>query len=71
MVHRYADCGPLGTAKQNIVNDGLVVGVIFPTEADDSWQVAQQYPAPGDNVPPGTEVHLYVVDPLADCQAAP
>jgi len=71
MVHRYADCGPLGTAKQNIVNDGLVVGVIFPTEATDDWQVAQQYPAPGDNVPPGTEVHLYVVDPLADCQAAP
>ena len=71
MVHRYADCGPLGTAKQNIVNDNLKVGVVFPAEADDTWQVAQQYPAPGTEVPPGTEVHLYVVDPLADCQPAP
>jgi serine/threonine-protein kinase len=71
MVHRYADCGSLGTAKQNIVNDGLKVGVVFPTEATDDWQVAQQFPAPGDEVPPGTEVHLYVVDPLADCQPAP
>jgi hypothetical protein len=71
MVHRYADCGPLGTAKQNIANDGLVVGVIFPTEADDTWQVAQQDPLPGTLVPPGTLVHLYVVDPLSDCQPAP
>ena len=78
MVPRFADCGPLGKlgegaygAELSIVNAGLTVGVIFPSEATDNWQVAQQYPAPGDSVPPGTEVHLYVVDPLADCVAAP
>jgi beta-lactam-binding protein with PASTA domain len=66
-VHFYADCGPLSTAEENIVNDGLTVGVIFPTQAGLDWQVAQQYPAPGDLVAPGTEVSLYVLDPTADC----
>jgi hypothetical protein len=70
-VGKYDDCGPLGLAKQNIVNAGLVVGVVFPTEATDDWQVQQQYPPAGESVPPGTEVHLYVVDPASACIPVP
>ena len=39
----------------------------FSYEATDDWQVAQQYPLPGDQVPPGTYVYLFVKSPADTC----
>jgi serine/threonine-protein kinase len=57
-----ATCETLGQARAEIEAAGLVVGVVFPSpESEDAnSQVAQQYPAAGTQVPPGTQVHLYV-----------
>ena len=69
-VGNYATCGSLGEAKTQIVAAGLQVGTIFPSstgEPADDWQVAQQYPAPGEQVPPGTYVDLLVKSPTDPC----
>lgn len=68
-VGNYATCETLGQAKAEIVAAGLVVGVVFPSpeDQDDNSQVAQQYPAPGTLVPPGTQVHLYVKNAADTC----
>jgi beta-lactam-binding protein with PASTA domain len=54
---------------QEIVDAGLVVGYVFPSpeNADPNSQVAQQYPAPGTQVPPGTQVYLYVKGAADTC----
>lgn len=68
-VGNYATCEALSQAQAEIQALGLVVGVIFPSpeSADPSSQVAQQFPAPGTLVAPGTQVHLYVVGPGDAC----
>jgi beta-lactam-binding protein with PASTA domain len=67
LVGNYSTCAPLSQVREQIVAAGLIVGVVFPFEADDSWQVAQQFPAPGEFVPPGTEVDLLVKSPADPC----
>jgi beta-lactam-binding protein with PASTA domain len=61
-VGNYATCETLGQAMTEIQTAGLTVGAIFPTTlgGDPNSQVAEQYPAAGTQVPPGTQVHLYV-----------
>jgi beta-lactam-binding protein with PASTA domain len=68
-VGNYATCESLGQATQEIQAAGLVLGVVFPSpeNGDPNSQVAQQYPEPGTQVPPGTEVHLYVKGPADSC----
>jgi beta-lactam-binding protein with PASTA domain len=66
-VGNYSTCGPLGEAKTQIIEAGLQVGSVFPYEAMDDWQVAQQYPLPGEQVPPGSYVDLLVKSPADPC----
>jgi serine/threonine-protein kinase len=58
-VGNYSTCGDtLATVKTLLIDQGLTLGSVFPYEALDSWLVAQQYPLPGELVPPGTQVDL-------------
>lgn len=66
-VGNYSTCGALGEAKSQIAAAGLQFGGAFPYEATDDWQVAQQYPLPGEQVPPGTYVYLFVKSPADSC----
>jgi hypothetical protein len=67
LVGNYSTCGALGQTREQIEAANLIMGVVFPYEADDSWQVAQQYPMPGVLVPPGTIVDLLVKSPSDTC----
>jgi beta-lactam-binding protein with PASTA domain len=67
IVGNYSTCGPLGEAKNEIALAGLQFRGAFPYEADDTWQVAQQYPLAGEQVPPGTYVDLFVKSPADPC----
>ena len=67
LVGNYSTCGPLGEARTQILAAGLQVGSVFPYEAADDWTVAQQYPLPGEEVPPGTYVDLLVKSPADPC----
>jgi hypothetical protein len=54
--------------KSQILAAGLQVGSVFPYEAQDTdWVVAQQYPLPGEEVPPGTKVDLLAKSPTDPC----
>jgi beta-lactam-binding protein with PASTA domain len=66
-VGNYSTCGTLGEAKSQIAAAGLQFGGAFPYEATDDWQVAQQYPLPGEQVAPGTYVYLFVKSPADPC----
>ena len=68
-VGNYATCESLGQATQQITDAGLVVGYVFPSpeSGDTNSQVAQQYPAPGTLVQPGTQVYLYVKSAADTC----
>ncbi len=66
-VGNYSTCGSLGEAKTQIADIGLQLGVWFPNEATDDWQVAQQFPLAGAQVPPGTYVYLFVKPPADPC----
>jgi eukaryotic-like serine/threonine-protein kinase len=66
-VGNYSTCGTLGEAKSQITAAGLQFGGAFPYEATDDWQVAQQYPLPGEQVAPGTYVYLFVKSPADPC----
>jgi beta-lactam-binding protein with PASTA domain len=68
-VGNYSTCvDTLGTVKSQILAAGLNVGSVFPYEAQDTdWVVAQQYPLPGEQVPPGTEVDLLAKGPTDTC----
>ena len=67
-VGNYSTCvDTLGTVKAQLIADGLSLGSVFPYEAQDSWLVAQQYPLPGEQVPPGTQVDLLARGPLETC----
>ena len=66
-VGNYSTCGALGEAKAQILEAGLQFGGAFPYDATDDWQVAQQYPLPGELVPPGTYVYLFVKSPADSC----
>jgi serine/threonine-protein kinase len=66
-VGNYTLLPDLGQAKAQIVADGLTVGVIWPSEADDTWLVCLQYPSAGEQVPPGSPVHLFVKQPFDAC----
>jgi serine/threonine-protein kinase len=58
-VGNYSTCGDtLATVKTLLIEQNLTLGSVFPYEAQDSWLVAQQYPLPGELVPPGTQVDL-------------
>jgi serine/threonine-protein kinase len=58
-VGNYSTCvDTLGDVKAQLIALGLALGSVFPYEAQDSWLVAQQYPLPGEAVPPGTRVDL-------------
>lgn len=59
-VGNYSTCvDTLGDVKAQLIALGLSLGSVFPYEAQDSWLVAQQYPLPGEAVPPGTKVDLF------------
>lgn len=72
-VGNYSTCGPLGGgplisgAKELIEQANLKVGNVFPLEAGEDWQVAQQFPSAAEQVPPGTQVDLYVKAPGDPC----
>ena len=66
-VGNYSTCGALGEAKAEIAAAGLQFGGAFPYEATDDWQVAQQYPLPGEQVAPGTYVYVFVKSPSDPC----
>jgi eukaryotic-like serine/threonine-protein kinase len=66
-VGNYSLCGPLGVAKIQIIEVDLAVGVVFPLEAEDDWQVVSQFPLAGEQVAPGTLVHLLTKAPLEPC----
>ncbi len=55
----------LGKAKQAITDAGLKVGAVKRVEDAERGEgyVLRQTPAPGENVPPGTEIELVVVAP--------
>jgi len=57
----------MGEAKTQITDSGLQFGGAFPYGATDDWQVAQQYPLPGEQVAPGTYVYLFVKSPADPC----
>ena len=70
MVGNYATCGPLSEAQTQIATAGLQVGTIYPASAGEpasDWQVENQYPAPGEEVPAGTYVDLLVRSPADPC----
>ena len=67
IVGNYSTCGTLGEAKTQIADSGLLFGGAFPYEATDDWQVAQQYPLPGDPAAPGTYVYVFVKSPAEPC----
>ncbi len=66
-VGNYTLLPDLGQAKAQIVTDGLTVGVVWPSEAQDNWLVCLQYPNTGDQVQPGSPVHLFVKSPVETC----
>jgi len=66
-VGNYVLLQDLGQAKAQIPLDGLTVGVVWPSEADDTWLVCLQYPSAGEQVPPGSPVHLFVKQPFDVC----
>ncbi len=66
-VGNYSTCGALGEAKSQITDAGLQFGGAFPYDATDDWQVAQQYPLPGEQVLPGTYVYVFVKSPTDPC----
>ena len=70
-VGNYATCGTLGEAKNQILAADLQVGTISAMNSQeipgDDWQVAQQYPPSGSQVPPGTYVDLLVKSPTDPC----
>jgi beta-lactam-binding protein with PASTA domain len=68
-VANYSTCvDTLGQVKAAILAAGLQVGSVFPYEAQDAdWVVAQQYPLPGEAVPPGTRVDLLAKSPADTC----
>ena len=66
-VGNYSTCGALGEAKAEIAAAGLQFGGAFPYEATDDWQVAQQYPLPGEQVAPGSYVYVFVKSPSDPC----
>jgi serine/threonine-protein kinase len=65
-----ATCELLSDAAMEIQVSGLVVGFVFPSSlASDptNARVAEQFPAAGTLVPPGTPVYLYVKGPADTC----
>lgn len=67
-VGNYSTCVTLGEAKAQIVAADLQVGRIDPEQnAPDDSLVAQQFPAPGEQVQPGTFVDLLVKSPTDPC----
>jgi eukaryotic-like serine/threonine-protein kinase len=66
-VGNYSTCGTLGEAKTQIADSGLLFGGAFPYDATDDWQVAQQYPLPGEAAAPGTYVYVFVKSPAEPC----
>jgi hypothetical protein len=68
-VANYSTCvDTLGQVKASIVAAGLQVGSVFPYAAQDAdWVVAEQYPLPGEQVPPGTRVDLLAKGPTDIC----
>jgi serine/threonine-protein kinase len=66
-VGNYSTCGPVNDAEAQIVAAGLTVGVVWPEEFADDGFVQDQYPNAGDQVPPGTAVHLFVRGPAEAC----
>jgi serine/threonine-protein kinase len=60
-VPNFATCDALSVVMQQVQDAGLFLAYVFPSAANlpDS-QVAEQYPAAGTIVPPGTSVYLYV-----------
>jgi len=65
-----ATCELLSDAMMEIQASGLIVGFVFPSSlsADPTnARVAEQYPAAGTLVPPGTQVYLYVKGPADTC----
>jgi serine/threonine-protein kinase len=66
-VGNYSTCGALGEARTQIEAAELQLGGAFPYDATDDWQVAQQYPLPGEQVAPGTYVYLLVKSPSDPC----
>jgi beta-lactam-binding protein with PASTA domain len=68
-VGNYATCESLAQAAQQIQDGDLTLAYVFPNSenADPNAQVAEQYPAAGSEVPPGTSVYLYVKAPADIC----
>jgi beta-lactam-binding protein with PASTA domain len=66
-VGNYTLLPDLSQATAQIVLDGLTVGVVWPAEAAGDWIVCLQYPSAGENVAPGTPVHLFVKEPFEAC----
>ena len=69
-VGNYSTCGALSEAKTQIADAGLQLGYFFPVDStinQDDWQVAQQFPLAGTQVPPGTYVYLFVKSPADPC----
>jgi beta-lactam-binding protein with PASTA domain len=70
-VGRYIDCTlTLADARLVIAADDLVVGNVFAGSTGDvseDWLVAQQFPEPGAQVPPGSTVDLLVKSPTDPC----
>jgi beta-lactam-binding protein with PASTA domain len=65
-----ATCELLSDATAEIQASGLIVGFVFPSSLSSdptNARVAEQYPAAGTLVPPGTPVYLYVKGPAELC----
>ena len=64
-----ATCELLTDASLEIQDSGLVVGFVFPStlSADPAARVAEQFPAAGTLLPPGSPVYLYVKGPAEPC----
>jgi beta-lactam-binding protein with PASTA domain len=64
-------CLELGSARSQLDEAGLLVGAIYPEEPppEDAWVVHDQLPEPGESVPIGSAVDLFLMDPLEPCPA--
>jgi serine/threonine-protein kinase len=68
VVGNYQTGAFLSEVRTQIESIGLVVGVVWPVPAPEVDPiVCLQYPPPGTEVAPGTEVHLFVKEPPEVC----
>jgi beta-lactam-binding protein with PASTA domain len=62
-------CLDLATARAQIEEAGLLIGVTIPSDSEpaDDWIVHGQLPKAGESVPVGSNVDLVLMDPMDPC----